>query len=95
MHASHRLLPLLVAVVALLLAGCLSPEQRMVIKIDKMMERQQYDKVVEHFDAAVALNPLYGGDWFTTGPQWFHDLRRRRRLGWADAQLNARITCGH
>jgi tetratricopeptide (TPR) repeat protein len=30
-------------------------------------ERQEWAKVVEYFDKAVAINPLFGGDWFTLG----------------------------
>ncbi len=51
MHPIHRLLPSLAVITALLLAGCLSPEQRMVIKIDKMMERQQFDGALSYLDA--------------------------------------------
>lgn len=49
MHPFHRLiLPL--AVTALLLGGCLGHEQRMVIKIDKMMERQQFEGALNYLD---------------------------------------------
>ncbi|EKG00170.1 hypothetical protein TCSYLVIO_008905 [Trypanosoma cruzi] len=31
------------------------------------LEREEYSKVVEHFDEAVRLNPVFGGDWFSLG----------------------------
>ncbi|KEG14794.1 tetratricopeptide repeat domain 27 [Trypanosoma grayi] len=31
------------------------------------LEREEYSKVVEYFDEAVRLNPVFGGDWFTLG----------------------------
>ncbi|RNF20923.1 tetratricopeptide repeat domain 27 [Trypanosoma conorhini] len=31
------------------------------------LEREEYSKVVEYFDEAVRLNPVFGGDWFSLG----------------------------
>ncbi|KAG5508254.1 hypothetical protein JKF63_05510 [Porcisia hertigi] len=31
------------------------------------LDREHYDKVVEYFDEAVRINPVFGGDWFTLG----------------------------
>lgn len=31
------------------------------------LEREHYDKVVQYFDEAVRINPVFGGDWFTLG----------------------------
>ena len=31
------------------------------------LEREQFDKVLEYFDKAVAINPVFGGDWFSLG----------------------------
>ena len=31
------------------------------------MERQEYRKVMEYFETAIALNPTFGGDWFSYG----------------------------
>lgn len=31
------------------------------------MDRQHYEKVVEYFDEAVRINPVFGGDWFSLG----------------------------
>ncbi|KAK7196224.1 Tetratricopeptide repeat [Novymonas esmeraldas] len=31
------------------------------------LDREHYDKVVEYFDAAVRINPVFGGDWFALG----------------------------
>jgi tetratricopeptide (TPR) repeat protein len=31
------------------------------------LDREHFDKVVEYFDEAVRINPVFGGDWFTLG----------------------------
>ncbi|EPY22011.1 tetratricopeptide repeat domain 27 [Strigomonas culicis] len=31
------------------------------------LDREQYEKVVQYFDLAVAVNPVFGGDWFSLG----------------------------
>ncbi|GET87680.1 hypothetical protein, conserved [Leishmania tarentolae] len=31
------------------------------------LDREHYDKVVEYFDEAVRINPVFGGDWFALG----------------------------
>lgn len=31
------------------------------------VEREHYDKVVQYFEEAVRINPVFGGDWFTLG----------------------------
>ncbi|CAJ1021715.1 putative Tetratricopeptide repeat [Leishmania shawi] len=31
------------------------------------LDREHYDKVVEYFDEAVRINPIFGGDWFALG----------------------------
>jgi tetratricopeptide (TPR) repeat protein len=31
------------------------------------LERDQFEKVLEYFDNAVAINPVFGGDWFSLG----------------------------
>uniref|UniRef100_A0A0A9XAL1 Uncharacterized protein n=1 Tax=Lygus hesperus TaxID=30085 RepID=A0A0A9XAL1_LYGHE len=31
------------------------------------LEREHYDAVMRYFDKAVAINPLFGGDWFSLG----------------------------
>ena len=31
------------------------------------LEREQYEKVVEYFDMATKINPIFGGDWFSLG----------------------------
>jgi tetratricopeptide (TPR) repeat protein len=31
------------------------------------VEREHYEKAVEYFENAVAVNPIFGGDWFTLG----------------------------
>lgn len=31
------------------------------------LDREHYDKVVEYFDIAVSINPVFGGDWFALG----------------------------
>lgn len=41
--------PLLFLCLALL-SGCLSPEQRMILKVDSMMERQQYDGALNYLE---------------------------------------------
>lgn len=44
---SKRLLLVLVALAA---AGCMSPEQRMALKVETMMERQQYEGALRYLD---------------------------------------------
>ena len=50
MHPSLRALFTALVLAALVLSGCLSAEQRMVLKIDSMMERQQYDGALRYLD---------------------------------------------
>ncbi|KAG5481894.1 hypothetical protein LSCM4_06973 [Leishmania orientalis] len=39
------------------------------------LDREHYDKVVEYFDEAVRINPVFGGDWFALG---YASLRLKR-----------------
>lgn len=39
------------------------------------LEREHFDKVLEYFDRAVAINPVFGGDWFSLG---YASLRLQR-----------------
>jgi len=43
---------LLVAVVAL--SGCMTPEQRMISKVERFLEREQYDQALEYLDGYLA-----------------------------------------
>ncbi|KAH8620559.1 hypothetical protein ERJ75_000064800 [Trypanosoma vivax] len=44
------------------------------------LEREEYERVVEYFDEAVRLNPVFGGDWFALGYAAMH-LKRWERSG--------------
>lgn len=61
MHPSRCLAPLLLCLA--LLAGCLSPEQRMVIKVDSMMERQQYDGALKYLETFLAKHSKSINGW--------------------------------
>lgn len=39
------------------------------------LDREQYDKVIEYFDEAVKINPVFGGDWFSLG---FASLKQQK-----------------